>query len=75
MRMSLYWKPVRNDGKILDDALKFVLRKKYRGCVHQTTLTDSDIPYLTGLVDAGIKDAEKLISAIEKYGEIEIGEV
>jgi hypothetical protein len=37
-----------------------------------TTLTSADIAYLSGLSDAGIKGADELIEAINKYEAVEI---
>ena len=74
MTMSLGWEPVRPSKlKYLDDALKFALRKRHGGHV-DTVMTAADISYLQGLRDAGVKDADTLIEAIEKHGEVAVRE-
>lgn len=72
MSSTLVWHPVTNT-KPLDDVLKFALRKRYRECV-DTSMDSGDIPYLTGLLHAGIRDAETLIDAIKKHTEIIVKE-
>ena len=76
MSSSLYWERIKEnpyDGA-LDDMLKYILRKKYDEPIN-TIVDESDIPYLEGLQDAGIKGAKELISAIKKYGKIHIEEI
>ena len=55
-------------GNFSDD-LKWKLEKRYD---LPTTLSDSDIPYIQGLVDCGVKDADKLIKLIERHEFIDI---
>ena len=69
MSTNLYWKPLDTEHYNLSDKLKFAIRKKYDGFV-KTKLNISDIDYLQGLSDAGISDAESVIKAIQKHGEI-----
>lgn len=73
MSCTLCWKPVSKTCKSLDDALKFALRKRYGPTIH-TTLDSSDFEYLEGLRDAGVKDADTILDAIEKYGQISLFE-
>ena len=75
MSSNLGWIPSKEPKyKYLDTDIKFALRKRYGEPV-QEIINESQLDYLRGLKDAGIKDAIKLIDAIEKYGEIEIKEV
>ena len=75
MTMNLYWTPILPpDDNNLSDQLKFALRKRFNGCV-EMTMNVCSIPYLQGLSDGGIKDAQKLIAAIEKHDEIRVYEV
>ena len=74
MTMNLYWEPAeREPSGDLDDKLKFALRNRCGGTV-DTILTTQDLSYLNGLTDAGIKDAETLVDAIEKHGSIRVFE-
>lgn len=76
MSSNLYWRPFRHGEKPLPDELKFVLRKSdYEHNGINVTLTESDMPYFQALKDADIKGADKIVEALEKYGEIEISEV
>jgi len=73
MRASLSYRPVvPHAGKTLGDALKSVLREKYELDSVSHLLRESDIPYLEGLRDAGIKDAKELIDCIEQHKKVEI---
>lgn len=75
MSTNLYWEPAHRNKKSPkgDDALKFALRKRSNGHVNMR-MTQSDVPYLQGLVDAGIAAAQELIDAIEKHDEINVTE-
>ncbi len=78
MSTDLYYRPfIRKDGKDLSYELKKAIAPKYYD--HDGSLggnwlvLDSDeIPYLEGIRDGGIKDAQELIDAINKYGAVEI---
>ena len=72
MSASLYWEPTYRKKEILSDELKFILRDK-KGLQDYMLMDKSYLPYLEGLFDSGIKDANKLIKAIEKYKEINVG--
>lgn len=74
MSSNLGWMPVESDWRFLGDQLKFALRKGYGEPV-DAVLNSEDIPYLKGLADAGVKDADKLIEAIEKHDELRVKEV
>ena len=58
--------------KWLPDKLKWVLKDKYDIEQGKYRLKERDIDYLSGLRDAGMKEVEKLISGIKKYGEVDI---
>jgi len=73
MSSSLYWQPVRKRNKTFDTSLKWALREQYGYPVH-VILTGSNVPFLTGLKIGKVKDADKLIEAIEKYGEVKVWE-
>jgi len=71
---NLYWLPVvPEEGNALDIQLKFTLRKRFHTPV-AVNFRRVDIPYLTGLADAGIDGAKELIEAIEKHSIIKVYE-
>lgn len=76
MSSSLYWVPdVEPEGNRLSDELKFAISRHCWGTdgtmgEGRAILDDDDLDYLRGLFDAGIKDADTLIQAIEKHGRI-----
>lgn len=73
MSTHLRWRP-KGGGRTLDDDLKRYLRNRY-GDPIKVILTRADLDYLTGLSDAYVTGATKLIDAIEQYEEIEVEEV
>ena len=73
MSSNLRAEPTVRKNLDLDTQLKFALRKRYGEPV-SATMSKNHIDYLTGLKDAGIKDAEKLIDFIEKHDEIFVKE-
>lgn len=74
MSSNLTWRPVHPAAnETLPDRLKFALKKRHGDPV-ETTLSSSDIPYIEGLVDAGVEGAERLLEIICEVGEIEIWE-
>ena len=74
MSSNLYWEPAdRGKNKCLGTALKGALQKRF-GYPVRVTLDERNVPYLEGLVDADIKDAQGLIDAIEKHGRIDLRE-
>ena len=77
MSSNLEWKPViRKRGNPLSDELKFAMRNRDQINDQVNDILNSvDVPYLEGLRDAGIKDAQKLIDAINKHKEIEVKEI
>lgn len=75
MSSSLYWEPRDRAKKYLSTDLKFALRKRNDNeTVTDEVFSDSEIPYLEGLRDAGVKDAQDLIDAIKKFGCIVVDE-
>lgn len=75
MSSNLCWQPIKQNWRDLPDQLKYVLQKRNEGSLANFIMDRSDIPYLSGLKDAGIKGAETLIDAIEKHYEIEVKEI
>ena len=74
MSSTLYWEPVRpRKGKSLSTRLKWILQGNYESPVN-VVLSDKDLPYLQGLADEKIEDAQTLIDAIKKYGRISLEE-
>lgn len=74
MSSTLYFQPRQTGEKQLPDELKFVLRDgKYFGGLPRV-VHNYDLSYFHALADANIKGAQKVIDAIEKYGEVELRE-
>lgn len=73
MSSHLVWEPALRKKQDLSTELKFALHKSY-GSPVSVTLTAADLPYLRGLRDAEVKDADVLMEAIEKHGEIVVVE-
>ncbi len=77
----MYYRPVKPDGKSLDDQLKFVLRDQLGSSNirdHHFVGTNF-IDFLKGYIagtphDKARIDAQKLIDCLEKYQQIEIWE-
>jgi hypothetical protein len=70
---TLKWRPCYQAANTLSDKLKYALRKRYEQSINGR-MGESDIPYLEGLLHAGIEDAQNLIDAIEQYRHIEVFE-
>lgn len=71
MSSNLAYEPIRpKKYQTLGYDLRQILQEKYSLMDGAKTLKSSDVDYLKGLFDAGIKDAQKLIDAIEKYSEV-----
>lgn len=70
MSCSVYWKPVKNDGKYVGSGrFREILHKKFG---YPAILTHSSLPYLEGLEDCGHIEAKILIEAIHENETIEI---
>jgi len=72
MSANLMFEPIIERGKTLSDELRFALERSINLQEGVKLMSETDIPYLKGLRDADIKDAQKLVDAIEKYGEIKV---
>lgn len=75
MSSNLVWTPVKEYSGILDDELKFALKNSDR--FNQTidrNFDESDLSYLRGLKDGGVKGADKLIKLIEKHKIVHVEE-
>ncbi len=74
MSSTLTVEPAKRKKQVLNYELKSCLQKRNGGCTFHSLMTESDIPYLKGLVDAGIEDAQIVIDFIEKYEEVVLNE-
>ena len=75
MSTNLYWLPIKPQKAYdLSTELKFALRNRDNDGHVNEELDDQSLGYLRGLLDAGIKDAEILIDAIDKYGAVRVFE-
>ena len=76
MSDRLVWFPdVEPESYALSDELKQILRRTFRltgGVQNAVSLTFEHVPYLTGLCDAGIEDAQILLDAIEKHDAVRV---
>lgn len=77
MSTNAYWLPVvKKEGNGLSDDIKRKIARRYMD--HDGSLTGNvklrvtALGWLEGLRDAGVKDADTLIKAINKHGEIEV---
>jgi hypothetical protein len=71
MSRTLYWKetaPRRFKGSSKHPTLMDVLLPYNES----RTLVRGDLPYLTGLRDAGIKDVEEIIEHLEMHGSLDL---
>ena len=75
MSSSLVWEPLidPDPDRGLSTRLKFALRKRYGEPVRREFGAD-DLPYLEGLLDGGLQDAEPLIKAIQEFGRVFVRE-
>lgn len=62
--------------EVMSDRLRFILRHRVwddEPCTwEERWLTKADVPYLEGLIDADVEDAEKLRDMIREYGEVKV---
>jgi len=77
MSTNAYWRPVvPKKGHDLSDDIKRKIARRYMehdGSLSGSARLDSSaLGWLEGLRDANVKDADSLIQAIEKHGEIEV---
>jgi hypothetical protein len=73
MSSNLLWEPRKQNYRELSTELKFAMRKGF-GDPIDIELNENSIGYLTGLVHAGIEDAQNLIDAIQKWGVVRVWE-
>ncbi len=74
MGSTLTMEPINRKKQNLSYELKRCFQRKCAGCVCNKILDECDIPYLKGLLDAGVEDAQIVIDYIEKYEEVIINE-
>ncbi len=72
MSITLMWKPITKESRSLPDGLKRAISRRLFETDGIAVMRESDIPYLEGLRDAGINEAEELIDIILKHEHIEI---
>lgn len=75
MSASLHWKPVPKEPEddYLSHDLMFKLRDRYwdgggLSLAREITVGPEEVPYLQGLADCGIEDAQTLIDLIKEHG-------
>ena len=77
MSSNLMWRPFKEASGSLPKELKRAISKRLWGSdgscgIGDDRVDESDIPYLEGLMDAGVKGAAELITLIRKHGEIQL---
>lgn len=79
MSLNLHWYKPPTERKALGSAyhpLKGILAQRYGerdgSCHEEFTLGERDIPFLEGLAAGEIKDADKLLADLRKYGTLEL---
>ncbi len=74
MSSNLTWVPNVVQEKVdLSTDLKFIIRKRYGNPI-DVTVDEAHRLYFEGLHDAGIKDAIKVMAAIDTYSKINLKE-
>ena len=70
MSSNLIWRRavIDSDGD-LSTKMKFLLRKRFGETIN-TVVCHDDMDYFIGLRDAGIKEAQEIIDAINEHNEI-----
>jgi hypothetical protein len=74
MSSTLKIEPANRKKQSLSYELKSCLQKKYGGLITDQIMNISDLPYLKGLLDAGVEDAKIVLDMIEKYDEVILDE-
>ena len=73
MSTNLFWEPVNKNKRTLSKGFKWIMEKRFGDNLY-IRFDNSDIHWLTGVRDATedeiSEDAQNLINAINKYGEI-----
>ncbi len=69
MSSTLTFEPFDRKKKTLSDEIKFMLRNRY-GEPIDAAIDVEEIPFLEGLIVAGVSEADKIINAIKKHGKI-----
>ena len=70
MSATLTLHPANPQGITLSDDLKFALQKAYDNYSTGLEFGPEKLDFFLGLHSAGIKDAEKVMKAIHKYGSV-----
>lgn len=70
MSATLTLHPAHPQGQDLSDELKIALQNIYEDYYKGIEIGQDKIEFFRGLYAAGIKDADKVIKAIEKYGSV-----
>jgi|GEM_PF-3204124 FMN-dependent NADH-azoreductase len=81
MSSTLVCRPLNVPGVILSNQLKYILQKRYQesygnkfSTIIDMCLTEMDIPYIDGLIAAGIEDAVKVKEEILKFRAVRLNE-
>ena len=74
MSSKLTIEPTYTKKQNLSYELKEALQKKFCGIVSEKRISQSDISYFKGLLDAGIEDAQIVLDFIDKYSEVILNE-
>lgn len=73
MSATLYMQPRQTGEKALPDELRHILMKPGNKFGDLPVIVDDySLDYFQALADADIKGAQKVVDAINKYGELEI---
>lgn len=79
MSVNLHWYRPPTERKALGSggmSLKYILAQRYHegdGSTHaEFTLSAKDIPFIEGLVAAGVEDSKKLLTDLRQYGTLDV---
>lgn len=70
MSATLTLHPAKPKGQDLSDELKFALQNAYENYSAGLEFGENNLEFFRGLQAAGVKDADKVINAIQKYGSV-----
>ena len=72
MAQKLRWEPTHKDILELKDKTLTAVKKRILPTGYAKKLDKKDVPYLEGLLDGGVEEAQDLIDGINQYKSIDL---